>query len=139
MDTTPCYYDELRQLFSQLPVEKPSEGFSKRVMAHITFEVQCAAHRKRICVIAWAVSIPCSIALLLIAGFFTRQYWEIYLWKYFEPVFTSISHTTFSIAELFVGNGYRFISLGMLFLGLLLCDLFFRRYMERKSQMTSIT
>ena len=137
MDTTTYHDEELRQLFRQLPVEKPSEGFTERVMTHVTFEAQHAANLKRIHIIIYAVSIPCSITFLLIVGFFTRQYWEIYLWNFFEPVFTSINHIISSITELFSGSGYRFITVGLLFLALLLCDLFFRRYMERKREMTT--
>ena len=137
MDATPYHDEEFRQLFGKLPVVKPSGGFTARVMTHVTFEAQRAANRQRIHVIVYAVSIPCAIVLLLIAGFFMRQYWEMYLWEYFEPVFTSISHTISSIAELFTGNGYRCVTVGALFLALLLGDLFFRRYMERKKQMLS--
>jgi hypothetical protein len=132
MDTIPYHDEDLRQLFRQLPTEKPSEGFTKRVITHVSFEAQRADNLKRIHIIIWAVSIPCSIMLLLIAGFFTRQYWEIHLWKYFGLVFASISQTASSIADLFSGSGYRFVTVGLLFLTLLLGDLFFRRYMERK-------
>ena len=137
MDTTPYQDEELRQLFGKLPVEKPSEGFTKRVMTQVSFKTQHAASQKRIHIMVYAVLILCSIMLLLIVGFFTRQYWEIYLWNYFEPVFTSISHSTSSITELFAGSGYRFVMIGLLFLVLLLCDLFFRSYMERKKQVLS--
>ena len=137
MDATPYHDEELRQLFGKLPVEKPSEGFTARVMTHVTFEAQRAANRQRIRVIVSAVAIPCSVVILLIAGFFTRQYWEMYLWKYLEPVFTSISHIISSISELFTGSGYRYVTVGAMFLALLLGDLFFRRYMERKKQMLS--
>jgi len=139
MDATPYHDEELRQLFRQLPVEKPSEDFTKRVMTRVTYEAQYTANRKQIRVIVYTVSILCAVMLLLIAGFLTRQYWEIYLWNFFEPVFTSISHTTSSITDIFSGNSYRFVTAGLLFLALLLCDLFFRRYMERKKEMASTT
>ena len=132
MDTTQYHDEDLQQLFRQLPVEKPSAGFTVRVMKQVAFEIQQAAKRKRIRLIAWIVSIPCSVALLLLVGFFTRNYWEAYLWKYFEPLLTSLSHTISSITELFSGNEPEFFIPGLLFLTLLLADLFFRRYAERK-------
>ena len=134
MDTTQYHDEELRQLFRQLPVEQPAAGFAARVMTQVAFEKQRAANRKRIRLIAWAVSIPCSLALLIVAGFFTRPYWEIYLRKYFEPLLSSLnhaisslSHTLSSITELFANSGSMVLLTGFMFLALLLGDLFFRR------------
>jgi len=134
MDTTQYQDEDLRQLFRQLPVEKPTDGFPARVMAQIALEAQRAAHRKRILLIAWAVSTPCFAALLLVAGYFTRNYWEPHLLAYFEPLLTSLSYTASSIRGLFSGNGNSSVLPGLAFLTLLLGDLFFRRHAERKKQ-----
>jgi len=132
MDTIDYHDEELRQLFRQLPVEKPSAGFSARVMKQVAFEAQRAAHRERMIRIAWAVSIPCLITLLSVVGFFTRDYWIMYVVECFEPLFISMSNTTSSIVEIFAGSGNRVVLPGLMFLALLLGDLFIRRYLERK-------
>jgi len=135
MDTTQHHDEELRQLFKQLPVEKPSVNFAAQVMMQVAFEKQKATNRKQIRLIAWAVSIPCSIAVLLIVGFFTRPYWEIFLRQFFEPLYLSLKHTLSSlnktiasIAEIFSGNSSMIFLTGFLLLALLLGDLFFRKY-----------
>ena len=132
MDTIDYHDEELQQLFKQLPVENPTDGFSKRVMAQVTFDAQRAAHLKRMRLIAWVVSIPCLIMLLSAVGFFTQSYWVMYLWEYFEPLSISLSNTISSITELFAGNGSRVVLPGLMFLALLIGDLFIRRYLERK-------
>ena len=134
MDTIQYHDEEFRQLFQQIPLEKPSADFTERVMAQVNFEQHHAIHLKRIRLIALAVSIPCIAALLLVVGFFTRNYWETYLWTNFEPLFISLKNTILSTTELFTGNGSRIFLPGLLFLALLLGDLFFRRYLERKKQ-----
>ena len=131
MDTLK-YDEELRQLFRQLPIEKPANGFSARVMTQVVFEAQRVAHRERALRIAWAVSIPCLIALLSVVGYFTRDYWIMYLVEFFEPLSISMRNTVSSIVEIFSGSGNRVVLPGLLFLALLLGDLFIRRYMERK-------
>ena len=132
MDTLKYHDEELRQLFGQLPVEKPADGFSARVMTQVAFEAQRAARLKRMRLIAWAVSIPCMVILLLVSAFFTRDYWGVYLREYFEPLSVSLSNTASSITELFTGKDNRFYIPGLLFLALLLGDLFIKRYLERK-------
>ena len=132
MDTTQYHDEELRQLFGRLPEKKPSAGFTARVMAQVAIEKQRAVQRKRMQMIAWVVSIPCSLAFLLIAGYLTRNYWETYLWEFFEPLLTSLGNTVTSIICLFPGNGYRFFLPGLVFLTLLLGDLFIRHYVDRK-------
>ena len=138
MDTSEYHDEELQQLFRQLPVEKPAAGFSARVMAQVAFEAQRAARLKRLQMIAWTVSIPCLIILLSVAGFFTRDYWVMYLWEYFEPLSVSLSNTMSSIAELFAGNGSRVVLPGLMFLALLLGDLYIRRYVERKKSVIDV-
>jgi len=133
MDTTQYHDEELRKLFGQLPVDKTSEGFTARVMAQVAIEKQRAVNRKRMQMLAWAVSIPCSLALLLVAGYLTRNYWETYLWEFFEPLLTSLGNTITSVIYLFSGNGNRFFLPGLVFLTLLLGDLFLRRYAELKN------
>jgi len=132
MDTIEYHDKELWQLFRQLPVEKPEDGFSVRVMKQVAFEAQRVAHRKRMLRIILAVSIPCLIILLAVVGYFTREFWVIYLWEFFEPLFISMSNTISSIADIFAGSGNRVVLPGLMFLALLLGDLFIRRYMERK-------
>ena len=134
MEPTQYHDEELRQLFRQLPAEKPTVGFTERVMTQVALEAQRAANMKRIRLIAWAVATPCSVALLSLAGYFTHNYWEAYLWEYFEPVLTSLGDTISSITALFSDNGNRFFMPGLVFLTLLLGDLFFRRYAERKRE-----
>jgi len=132
MDTIEYHDEELRQLFRQLPMEKPTDGFSARVMTQVVFEAQRVAHRERALRIAWAVSIPSLIALLSVVGYFTRDYWIMYLVEFFEPLSISMRNTVSSIAEIFSGSGNRVVLPGFMFLALLLGDLFIRRYMERK-------
>jgi len=132
MDTIEYHDEELRQLFRQLPVEKPKDGFSARVMKQVVFEAQRAAHHERMLRIVWAVSIPCLITLLSVVGYFTRDYWVIYLVKFIEPLSISMNNTISSIADIFSGSGNRVVLPGLMFLALLLGDLFIRRYMERK-------
>jgi hypothetical protein len=50
-----------------------------------------------------------------------------------------MSNTFSSIIEIFAANGSRVVLPGLLFLGLLLADLFLRRYLERKKQWTNIS
>ena len=137
MDTTQYHDDELRQLFRQLPVEKPSVGFSERVMTQVALDMQQAAKRQQIRLIAWVVSISCSVAVLLVAGYFTRNYWEVYLWDYIELLSISLGNTISSITGLFSGSENSFFLPGLVFLMLLLGDLFLRRYVERKNLQTS--
>jgi len=132
MDTIEYHDEELRQLFKQLPVEKPKDGFSMRVMKQVVFEAQRVVHRERMLRIVWAVSIPCLIILLPVVGYFTRDYWVIYLWEFFEPLSISMSNIISSIVDIFSGSGNRVVLPGLMFLALLLGDLFIRRYLERK-------
>ena len=134
METTQYQDEELRQLFGRLPVEKPTSGFTERVMTQVALEAQRAANLKRIRLMAWAVATPCSVALLVVVGVFTRNYWEASLREYFEPILTSLGETISSATALFSGNGNRFYLPGLVFLTLLLADLFFRRYAERKER-----
>ena len=103
-------------------------------MTQVALEAQHAVNLKRIRLIAWAVATPCSVAFLAVAAFLTRNYWEAYLWEYFEPVLTALGDTISSITALFPGNGNRLFLPGLVFLTLLLADLFFRRYAERKKE-----
>jgi len=135
MDTTQYHDEELRQLFRQLPVEKSAEWFSARVMKQIVF----VARRKRMLRIAWGGAILCLIMLLSVVGFYTRAYWGIYLWEYFEPLSISVSNNISSITGLFADFGNRVVLPGLLFLALLLGDLFIRRHLERKNQWTDIS
>ena len=129
MDTIEYHDEELQQLFRQLPIEKPADGFSAQVMTQVAYEAQRVVQRERI---AWAVSIPSLIALLSIVGYLTRDYWIMYLVEFFEPLSISMRNTVSSIAEIFSGSGNRVVLPGFMFLALLLGDLFIRRYMERK-------
>ena len=137
MDTTQYHDEELRQLFARLQEENPSEGFTAQVMTQVFFEKQRAANLKRMRLIAWAVSIPCSVALLVFVVYFTHNYWEIYLWNFFEPLLTSMNSIFSSITELFTGNGNRIFLPGLVFLTLLLADLFLRHYAERKTNLSN--
>lgn len=139
MDTTQYNDEDLRQLFRRLPEEKPTAGFMARVMAQVVIEKQQAARRKRVELIAWAVSIPCFTMLLLIAGYFTRNYWATYLWEFFGPLLTSLNETFSSISGIFFGNDHSFFLPGSVFLTLLLGDFFLRRYAERKKTTTAAT
>ena len=138
MDTSQYHDEELRQLFRQLPVEKPADGFSARVMTQVFFEAQRAARLKRMQWIAWAVSIPCMVLLLSVAGFLTSEYWIKYLWEFVEPLSVSLNTTISSVTDIFAGDGNRVILPGLMFLALLLGDLYIRRYLERKKQCTHI-
>jgi len=132
MDTIEYHDEELQQLFRQLPLEKPADGFSARVMAQINFETQRVVRWKRIQLIAWAISIPCLIMLLSVVGYFTRDFWVIYLVEFFEPLSISMRNTVSSITEIFAGSGNRVVLPGLMFLALLLADLFIRRYLEKE-------
>ena len=124
--------EELRQMFRKLSAEIPSVGFTTKVMARVAFEKRRNIYQKRIRLIAWVVSIPCVVSLLLIAVLFTHNWLEINLWKYFEPLFVSLKNTFASFTDILTVSGFRIVLLGLMFLALLLCDLFFRHYFERK-------
>jgi hypothetical protein len=139
MDTTQYQDEALRQLFRQLPVEKPSENFTARVMAQMVFEAQRIAKRKKILLAMYTVLIPVTIAILSVAGIFTWEYWGIYLWEFFAPLFIFISDTFSSIIGIFAGISDRFVMPGLMFLALLLGDMFLRRYAERRRQWTEVS
>ena len=138
MNTIEYHDEDLQQLFRQLPFEKPSAGFTARVMTQVAFEKQRAARLKRLRLIAWVVSMPCVTAVLLIAGYYTRNFWEVYLWSYFEALFIPLKYTFSSIKEIFAGVGKSVVMPGVSFLVLLVGDLFFRTYMERKKNLSSV-
>ena len=139
MDTLDDHDEDLQQLFRQIPIEKPTDGFSVRVMKQVVFEAQRVARMKRMRMIAWAISIPCLLIVLSVAGFLMRDYWVTYLRELFEPLSISMRNTIASITDIFSGSGNRVVLPGVMFLALLLGDLFLRRHAERKKQWTDIS
>jgi hypothetical protein len=130
MDNTQHQDEVLRQLFGELAVEiSPAEGFTARVMDRIMLEKQRAAARRRL----RTLSAVCAAALLPVVVYSARSYLELYLWSYIKPLFISLSSIFSSVAELFSSNGSNFVLPGLLFLFLLVGDLFFRIFVARKT------
>ncbi len=137
MNTIQYPDDELGPLFRQLPVEKPSADFQSHVMAQVMLEAEHVAEKRRVRRLAWAISIPGSMIVLLVTGFLVNRYYGLDILRYFEPLLTSLNDTFLTTTKLFSGNaGSHAIVFGIIVLALLLGDLFIRRSVERKKCMT---
>ena len=137
MDSLPYQDDELRQIFRQLPEEKPSDGFSSRVMERIILEAQHAKQRQRwIHRIVWAAFVFFLVVVLPVLGWVSNTYWDIEIvWTYFEPLITSFKGTFSAVTDFVVRlSDTKMIGFGIAVLSLLLGDLFIRRGIERKKQ-----
>ena len=134
MDSLPYHEDELRQVFRQLPEEKPSDGFSSRVMERVILETQCAKQRQHHLI--WAASLFSLVVVLPVLGWVASLFWDIeIIWTYFEPLRASFKGTFSAVADLVIRlNDTKMIGFGIAVLSLLLGDLFIRRGIERKKQ-----